>query len=181
MSNTYPLTQQIHTEIKRIKPDYELAGDGWYYSKFDGVPSLTISNGGYYAVHKILEDGEIFISDRDFDIPDYDEIECTPALNPENITQLLVDFQGLLGDNPTYNYYLKDICAKRNLAIHPDIEQTHKDRLTGVLENTPKTLAKALCSKWFLPVEKDGIATPSLWVEDQEQVLKELLEILKNI
>jgi hypothetical protein len=49
------------------------------------------------------------------------------------------------------------------------------------LNSLPQTQVKALCSKWFLPIEIDSIATPSLWSSNQDQVLEELLEILKQL
>ena len=130
MSNTYQLTTEILAQIKRIKPDYVVKSDYSLLYQDKKANIFVEYNQTWYSIN---------------DVEGYYTLLC-PALNPENITQLLLDFSPLLRKSPVFKFWEED---------------------------------EVSWLKWFKP--NFNLATPSLWVTDQEAVLKALLEILKSL
>jgi hypothetical protein len=179
-------TKQIHQEIERISTKYNLnivvleCPYSWHEKPDDTIAMCISDPDGYIVMN---ENGDCF--QEGYDYPN--EYLC-PALKPENITELLLDLSGLLGENPNFRFKIKTPKQKLNMPMNMmmglSLSESIKDSLSEEWDHIsiqPQTQAKALSDKWFSVQETDGKATPSLWSTNPEQVLEELLEILKRL
>jgi hypothetical protein len=108
-----------------------------------------------------------------------------PDLNimeAKQIRQILVAFKDILGENPEIEIFEKAIKGNEVKISSPAYLDTewvkvfkiHNEGLEIIKKMTPKSQAEVLCQKWL-----DGLEP--LIETNPEQVLNELLEILKTI
>jgi hypothetical protein len=99
--------------------------------------------------------------------------EITKIQEPQT-RQILLAFKDVLGENPEYVQTDKDIkyCIKSG-------ETTTTNLLKKIQILSPKSQSQTLDDKWFRPdYDTDG---KSLFDQEPETVLTELLQILKSI
>lgn len=154
MSKLYELTAKIHKILPKLekKCRVEIKIKTEYY----------INESGKLA-HIYSLPFDAFDGDRE-------QFDYYPAIQAPQIRQILVDLEGVLKENPEFLTLEKKI---ENL-----VDDQREARVTRFLEKelakTKYTLAEALCQKWL-----DGLNP--LFNRKPEMVLKELLEVLKNL
>jgi hypothetical protein len=182
MSNLYNLTKQIHANHQKVCEKHGLEkveiDSDYYYSIINGEISL-------YHITQNYWNGDSFY-----------------AIQADQIRQILVHLQGILGGNPEFKRYTNHVEeAQGKIDRHTiDIanetnEETKRLRqiwlakaqvswgiLFTDLENTPKSQAKALDDKWLNAREDSkGKYQLPLFDTEPELVLTQLNGILENL
>jgi hypothetical protein len=112
-------------------------------------------------------------------------VKHCPAIAEPQIRQILLALQEILGENPEYMKWLEIGQTEWKInAIDDFFNSNPLETILPVLYHhakPPQFQAKTLHDKWFSFREIDDKVIPSLWDENPDQVLTELLEILKSI
>jgi len=159
MPNTYQLHKQLHQLVqekaKKHGLELKIESDYCYYKNDDGQIVFghgkladTISNEWGSCQYKFL---------------------C-PAIQAEQIRQILWTFRDVFGKNPEYTLEEKEL------------ELEYSGQQNAILSRIAKSRAKALDDKWLGASEDErGNYQLPLFAREPETVLSEFIQILESI
>jgi hypothetical protein len=195
MSNTYPLHQTIHELLPQLNQKYGLeleVDNNFRYYEFFGRENQKQST----PEPRIYYLGEVQkIGKNSFELSFaksaiIGSLLC-PAIQAPQIRQILFGLKELLGGNFEYVHNLYHIREYDEWSEKSDSEFysmdeismiAGKNQLIGMNSQLAKSQAQALDDRWLRPTEKDGKYTgQSLFDTNPDQVLEELIEILKEL